>query len=111
MERYLKKNNMSQDSLGQEIQKLAKYDRDYKELRFIVCDLKGKTARLAYQGDSKISDTSGKTRLDFLIIMFHLEDDLWKIGYLKKVGTPKIKEDGTVSVLEDVLDDQRFKLN
>ena len=71
MEDHLKKNDMLQD-FGREIQNLSHYDHpNYKDFQFLGCDIKGDTARLAYQGDSPIKDASGQPRVNFLIIMFH----------------------------------------
>lgn len=84
MQDQLERNDMVRD-FGREIQKTTDEQQDYKKFKFSGCNVKGKTARLSYQRYSDHNDVPSKPQVEFLIIMFHLEDDVWKVLYVKEV--------------------------
>ena len=91
------------------LQKSAKGGYNYSDFQFLSLNAVGNTARLAYSRPSKKTDASGQPRIDFLLIMFH-QEEVWKIGYIKFTNAPEVKEDGTITTLDDVTIDAKFRL-
>ena len=98
MEDNLRKRNKLQ-FFKERLIDLSQYSHELKTFRFYQCEVFDDAARLTY-----INDSPREVHIETLIILFHFQDNLWKVG--KMIHTVEHSKEKT---LDDVLQDAYAK--
>ena len=102
--KHLTKSNKTEE-FPEMLRKLSKRSKSLNKYTFIRCETSKNIARLSYSKDYS------EDKIEYFILMYHNEGEEWKIGIMKHDFKQKIKKDGSLTSLEDALNDSQLSLN